>query len=250
MQSRVVALEMPTRESDRTFEPEEHRMSTFETGQWVRRGRNIIVLLDPTRQRSSVEETAAWVHEEGESGTNDVAWVQRNLNQVMRSGLTVDGVIGPNTRAAIIAFQRSEGLAADGIPGPITQAALQRRLTIPYHAAPSSPLVATFDGKPCATWLIPYLSWARKHGWQGTLTSGWRDPEYSEKLCMQICGAPTCPGRCAGRLSNHSGSVKPQGAIDVSDYTRFGQLMAQCPLSPRIFNDLPKDPVHFSATGH
>ena len=230
-------------------------MSTFETGQWVRRGRNIIILLDSTRQRSSVEETAAWVHEEDESGTNDVAWVQRSLNQVMGSGLAVDGVMGPNTRAAITAFQRSEGLAADGIAGPLTQAALQRRLTSPYRpaptpAAPASPLVGTFDGKQVATWLIPYLSWARQHGWQGRLNSGWRDPEHSEKLCMDICGAPTCPGRCAGRYSNHSGSVKPKGAIAVSDYTRFGQLMAQCPLSPRIFNDLPKDLVHFSATGH
>ena len=225
-------------------------MSTFETGHWVRRGRNIIILLDSTHKRSLAKETAAWAHEEEKSGTHDVTWVQRSLNQVMGSGLTVDGIIGPNTRAAIIAFQKSEGLEVDGIAGPITQAALQRRLTTPYHGAPSSPAVATFDGKPVASWLIAYLSWARQHGWQGTLTSGWRDPEYSEKLCMQICGAPTCPGRCAGRFSNHSGSVKPQGAIDVSDYTRFGKLMAQCPLSPRIFNDLPKDRVHFSATGH
>jgi hypothetical protein len=43
--------------------------------------------------------------------------------------------------------------------------------------------------------------------------------------------------------------VKPQGAIDVSDYVRFGELMKRCPHSPRIFNNLPSDRVHYSSTG-
>jgi hypothetical protein len=38
--------------------------------------------------------------------------------------------------------------------------------------------------------------------------------------------------------------------IDVSDLARFGQLMLQCPHEPRIFNAVPTDPVHFSATAH
>jgi peptidoglycan hydrolase-like protein with peptidoglycan-binding domain len=226
-------------------------MSTFQTGQWVRRGRNIVILLDSPRP--VVEE---------ESGTNDTAWVQRSLNSVMRAGLIVDGIMGPNTRAAITAFQRSEGLAADGIAGPITQAALQRRLTGPYRPTPApapapaptpsppSSTVGTFDGKAVASWLIPYLTWARQNGWRGRLNSGWRSPEHSERLCMEKCGAPTCPGTCAGRYSKHSASVKPNGAIDVSEYTHFGQLMARCPLRPRIFNDLPNDRVHFSVDGH
>jgi len=233
-------------------------MSAFETGRWVRQGSNII-LLGAARQHFPAGESAEWLdeaewlQEEGESGSDDVAWVQRSLNQVMGAGLAVDGIIGPHTRAAIIAFQRSEGLAADGIAGPMTKAALQRRLASPSRPAPSAPAtgaIGTFDGKQVAAWLIPYLSWARAHGRKGRLTSGWRDPAYSEQLCMKMCGAPTCPGRCAGRFSNHSGSIKPQGAVDVSDYTRFGQLMARCPLKPRIFNDLPNDLVHFSATGH
>ena len=36
----------------------------------------------------------------------------------------VDGILGKNTRAAVLAFQTQEGLAVDGSPGPITQAAL------------------------------------------------------------------------------------------------------------------------------
>jgi putative chitinase len=37
----------------------------------------------------------------------------------------VDGVFGPGTRTAVIAFQQSKGLQADGIAGPATMAALQ-----------------------------------------------------------------------------------------------------------------------------
>jgi len=234
-------------------------MSTFETetprtGRWARRGRNI-VLPDPwlPGEHSSVQEVAAWAYEAGASSTTDVAWVQRSLNRVMGSKLDVDGVMGPYTRAAVVAFQQRKRLAADGIPGPITKAALQAALGgAPSGAHPGAPAgVSNFDGKPCANWLIPYLSWAREHGWQGKLTSGWRDPEHSESICFDICRAPTCkaPRSCAGRFSNHSGYVKPKGAVDVSDERRFGELMAQCPLSPPIFNDLPNDRIHFSASG-
>jgi hypothetical protein len=51
-------------------------------------------------------------------------WVQASLNQVSSAGLVVDGQIGPKTRGAIQAFQRSRGLVADGVVGPKTEAAL------------------------------------------------------------------------------------------------------------------------------
>jgi hypothetical protein len=125
----------------------------------------------------------------------------------------------------------------------------QRKLA-KLNAVPR-PGVAQFDGKSVAAWIVPYLVWARQNGWKGTLNSGWRDPAYSEQLCRNMCGAPSCPGRCAGRTSNHAGSVKPAGAIDVSDYVTFGRLMARCPYTPRLQNQLgARDPVHFSASGH
>ena len=118
------------------------------------------------------------------------------------------------------------------------------------HVAEKTIGVGTFDGVPVANWLIPYLQWARDNGWRGRLVSGWRDPVYSESLCMRICGAPRCPGRCAGRNSNHSGSKKPKGALDVTDYVKFGQLMRECPRSPKLINVLgARDPVHFSESG-
>lgn len=109
--------------------------------------------------------------------------------------------------------------------------------------------VGYFDGKPVAKWIIPYLEWARRNGWQGRLVSGWRDPRYSEHLCYMMCGHPTCSGRCAGRGSAHSQSTYLAGAVDVSDYIRFGQLMARCPLTPHLVNHLPIDRVHYSVSG-
>ena len=100
-------------------------MSTFQTGQWVRRGRNIVILLNSQHPSHAVE-AESWAHEdESKSGLHDTAWVQRSLNQVMGSGLVVDGIAGSRTRAAVMAFQRSQGLTVDGIAGSNTQAALE-----------------------------------------------------------------------------------------------------------------------------
>jgi glycoside hydrolase-like protein/putative peptidoglycan binding protein len=189
--------------------------------------------------------------------------------------LAVDGKIGPATKARIRAVKYYLGYADKNRKSVAVDAKLLQRLHRPGSARLSNPAmlarararrrkqhkmakrsaaphagVATFDGRPVAAWMAPYLHWARDNGWAGTLNSGWRDPAYSEHLCMQKCGKPKCPNTCAGRSSNHVGRVKPQGAIDVSHYAEFAELMRRCPLTPRILNDLPSDPVHFSATGH
>jgi peptidoglycan hydrolase-like protein with peptidoglycan-binding domain len=47
----------------------------------------------------------------------------RPLQQILRARnhpVAVDGIFGPNTEAAVKAFQQSKGLAADGIVGPLT----------------------------------------------------------------------------------------------------------------------------------
>lgn len=106
--------------------------------------------------------------------------------------------------------------------------------------------VAYFDGKPVSAAVVPWLQRARANGWGGVLVSGYRDPYYSEQLCIHRCGRPSCPGTCAGRGSNHA--ILERLTVDVSDYYRFGQIMRA--LGAPIFNALgARDPVHFSTTG-
>lgn len=56
--------------------------------------------------------------------SSDVRAVQQALSDQGFDPGGVDGVAGPKTRAAIVAFQKANGLVADGIAGPKTRAAL------------------------------------------------------------------------------------------------------------------------------
>jgi peptidoglycan hydrolase-like protein with peptidoglycan-binding domain len=211
----------------------------------------------------------------------EVRRLQKGLNRFTERYLdgvgpiVVDGIKGHATARRIVSVKYHLGYTGKAQRSATVKPEFVRRMRHPRSARRSTPAmltravarrakqrkaarasaaprngVATFDGRPVAAWLKPYLDWARQNGWKGTLNSGFRDPAYSEKLCMSMCGAPSCPGKCAGRASNHAGSSNPAGAVDVSDYVTFGQLMRRCPYSPRIFNALgAQDPVHFSASG-
>lgn len=96
------------------------------------------------------------------------------------------------------------------------------------------------------------VNWLKKiedAGWDGVVVSGARTAEHSEELCWAMCDAPSCPGRCAGRSSNHVIESKTDwGALDVSEYTVFGQKARE--VGAPLRNDLPIDPVHYSPDGH
>jgi peptidoglycan hydrolase-like protein with peptidoglycan-binding domain len=67
-----------------------------------------------------ITEIAAWPLVE--RAPNEIFPV-RPLQQLLRARshpVTVDGIFGPNTEAAVKAFQQSKGLAADGIVGSQT----------------------------------------------------------------------------------------------------------------------------------
>lgn len=53
-----------------------------------------------------------------------VKLIQQQLNAKAGAGLVVDGIFGPRTRAAVVAYQRSRGLLVDGIVGPQTWGSL------------------------------------------------------------------------------------------------------------------------------
>ena len=216
-----------------------------------------------------------------ELSRDEVRGLQEALNTFSREHLkglgplVLDGVKGPATKKRIRLAKHYLGYTGTERKTAVVDEELMDRLRHPRSLRHSSPAmlaralgrrrkqrkaaklseapragVARFDGEPVAAWMKPYLEWAREHGWQGSLTSGWRDPAHSERLCYDICGAPKCAGRCAGRSSNHSGSIRPAGSIDVSQPAQFAELMRRCPYQPRIFNALgARDPWHFSASG-
>ncbi|MCL2589165.1 MAG: peptidoglycan-binding protein, partial [Oscillospiraceae bacterium] len=75
---------------------------------------------------------------------DDVRQVQTWLNSVRSRvpsipQLVVDGIFGPITQGAVIAFQRHFGLSPDGIVGPITWGELARQIGTPQPPAPTPP---------------------------------------------------------------------------------------------------------------
>lgn len=129
------------------------------------------------------------------------------------------------------------------------RAAYKARHALEGFKATVAPGVTKFDGVPCAVWIAKELARIRGAGrWKGKLVSGWRSPAYSRSLCIARCGAPSCPGTCAGASSNHSGSKYPAGACDVSDYVTFEKeaIRLKSPLINRLDS---RDPVHFSVSG-
>lgn len=101
--------------------------------------------------------------------------------------------------------------------------------------------------RPIAGWIIPWLEKSWNAGWRGVVNSGYRSPEYSQQLCYQICGRPSCPGTCAGVTSNHTQYVYPGGAVDVSDYYTFAAVQQK--IGSPLHCALPNDRPHFSASG-
>ena len=70
---------------------------------------------------------------------DEVKTLQQNLNTVMNTSLTTDGIFGTNTYDVLKAFQMSHGLAADGIYGPVSRAKMSEALNkrIPELASAS-----------------------------------------------------------------------------------------------------------------
>lgn len=87
--------------------------------------------------------TAPYIH----NGTHGVGaeCVQAGLNYADNAGLTVDGVDGALTTAAVKTFQRRNGLSVDGIVGPATGDILWRDILA--DEASSTPYIF------CGLWL-------------------------------------------------------------------------------------------------
>jgi hypothetical protein len=159
-----------------------------------------------------------------------------------------DGIITSYSYSALI-HERAQSEAAK--QRDLKREPTARKLRFMHNHPAPKPVargVATFDGVPVAAWMVKWLKKSRANGWTGELVSGFRSPEHSERVCRDMCGQPTCPGRCAGRSSNHVGLIHPAGAIDVTEELRFAAIQPK--IGSPLRNDLPSDLIHFSTTGH
>jgi len=75
-------------------------------------------------EQSESESAAGWQGEVNRSTANYTRWVQSSLNKILGLRLAVDGVKGSQTNSAIRSFQQRSGLQVDGKVGPQTERAL------------------------------------------------------------------------------------------------------------------------------
>lgn len=189
--------------------------------------------------------------------------------------IAVDGKKGPETKRRIQDVKFYLGYAK-GKNSAVVDTKFLRRLRRPGSPRFSNPAMLTrararrkkqkklsarslaqrngttvIDGYPVANWIAVQVLWARENGWRGKVLSGYRTPEHSEQVCLQMYHRTSVPGKCAGRSSNHVGLVPPFGAVDVSEPGQFAACMRRSPHKPSLCNALPAtDPRHFSHTGH
>lgn len=90
--------------------------------------------------------------------------------------------------------------------------------------------------------VLAAINYARKHGWTGSVTSGYRS--YAQQLAIWNSGV-----RPAARPGT---SMHERGlAIDVSNPSQFAAIMAGAPAGVRLYSGASYgDPIHFSTTGH
>ncbi len=114
--------------------------------------------------------------------------------------------------------------------------------------SPGSGGTSTFNGKRVASWMVPALTYATKHGWSGVISSGFRSRAEQERLYANR-GNNRYPVAKPG-TSNHEGSVYPRGAIDTPDHQGLRRALAgyKGARKPKWYG--PGDAVHFSGDGH
>lgn len=216
--------------------------------------------------------------------------LQREVNVTLDNAdvgflkVPVDGVLGPLTRKHARVAGSWQGLSKERLAkigegqiddftfGVLThrekqtpQMAKRHKERLPHFRAlryhhdhpPVIEGLVTYDGHQLPGWIAEINDEARKSGeWTGSVISGVRSPEYSEHLCIIMCGAPTCPGRCGGRSSNHAcpptgKGVKYEGAEDVTDPEGLRQFCRKHNKPLRGGGEvLPADLNHFSHEGN
>lgn len=135
-------------------------------------------------------------------------------------------------------------------PGPGTKPNGKRRgavqkapKAIPQSHSAAAALhgVGSFEGQQVALWIIPYLTYAKAHGWTGTVSSGYRS--IAEQTAIYNSGVR--PAAVPG-TSNHEGKAFPRGAVDVTQAEQLSHILEGIPGGSLLKWAGSADPVHFS----
>lgn len=149
----------------------------------------------------------------------------------------------PNTHNPLVRFGLLEPDRADFTSTVRTSApsALSASPAPSTADVPAAKGVAHFEGSTVAGWIAPILSYARKHGWKGKVSSGFRSFAEQKRIYDSGVRPAAVPG-----TSNHESSDYPRGAVDVTDAAGLSQILMRSPYASKLVWAGKKDPVHFS----
>lgn len=103
------------------------------------------------------------------------------------------------------------------------------------------------SGYPVPKWIAVELAWAKRHGWDGKITSAFRTNAHQRAI-----NASGQFSAAAGQ-SNHEAAVWPRGAIDVANPGQLQRVLRGFPGGSALIGNGAVlgsvDPVHFSNTG-
>lgn len=89
------------------------------------KGHTVIAITSGSKVASSSTSSVS----SNSSSNNDIKTLQQNLNKILGTNLSVDGIVGPATKEAVKTFQKRYDLSVDGIAGPATKAKINEVLS-------------------------------------------------------------------------------------------------------------------------
>lgn len=159
--------------------------------------------------------------------------------------LLMQSVAAPSAATALTGTNIAAALISDSQQSSSTPT-VPTAPRLKYSAGAATPTLGKdttslkkFDGKEVSGWIADQLTYARKHGWKGSVTSGYRS--YADQA--RIYNSGVRPAAKPGQ-SNHERKGYLQGAVDVTDPQTLSKILTRA--HSRLKYAGAKDPVHFS----